>query len=81
MPPEVTHWSYEETDDPVYADQRKFYKVEKWTRDGMQIERMIYAGNSVDRAREIFAGVVKRRPRGRYMIRQGIRVLDKWPKD
>ena len=37
----MTHWSYEETDDQVYADQRKFYKVEKWTRDDMQIERPV----------------------------------------
>jgi hypothetical protein len=27
-------WSYEETDDPLYADRRNFYKVEKWTGVG-----------------------------------------------
>jgi hypothetical protein len=26
-------WSHEETDDPLYADRRNFYKVEKWSRD------------------------------------------------
>ena len=26
-------WSHEETDDPLYADQRNFYEVEKWSRD------------------------------------------------
>ena len=24
-------WSDEETDNPLYADDRNFYKVEKWT--------------------------------------------------
>jgi hypothetical protein len=28
------NWSHEETDDPLYADERNFYKVEKWRRDG-----------------------------------------------
>jgi hypothetical protein len=31
----VSDWSDEETRDPLYADDRNFYKVEKWTRDGM----------------------------------------------
>jgi hypothetical protein len=26
-------WSDEETEDPLVADVRNFYKVEKWTRD------------------------------------------------
>jgi hypothetical protein len=26
--------SHEETGDPLYADRRNFYKVEKWSRDG-----------------------------------------------
>jgi hypothetical protein len=26
---------HEETDSPSYADDRSFYKVEKWTRDGL----------------------------------------------
>jgi hypothetical protein len=26
------NWSHEETDDPLYADRRGFYKVEKWNR-------------------------------------------------
>jgi hypothetical protein len=25
-------WSHEEIDDPLYADRRNFYKVEKWSR-------------------------------------------------
>ena len=35
---ETNDWSHEETDDPLYADQRNFYKVEKWSRDGQRIE-------------------------------------------
>jgi hypothetical protein len=30
----------EETDDPLVADDRNFYKVEKWTRDGMKVDRL-----------------------------------------
>jgi hypothetical protein len=40
----------ETTDDPVVADTRNFYKVELWTHDD-QIERMLFAGTSLDRAR------------------------------
>ena len=29
-----THQSDEETNDPLIADARNFYKVEKWTKDG-----------------------------------------------
>ena len=28
---------HEETDSPTYADDRMFYKVEKWTRDGTKV--------------------------------------------
>jgi len=35
--------------------------------------------NSIDKARAVFREAVKHRPRGRYTIRQGIRVLEKWP--
>ena len=43
--------SDEETDDPHYADRRNFYKVEKWTRDGTKVDSLLYAGNSLDKAR------------------------------
>jgi hypothetical protein len=72
-------WSDEETDDPLYADDRNFYKVEKWTRDGMKVDRMLYAGNDLDKARELFASAVKHRPRIRLTIRQRTRVLQQWP--
>jgi hypothetical protein len=38
-------WSHEETDDPLHADRRNFYKVEKWSRQ--RIEEMLFAGNSL----------------------------------
>jgi hypothetical protein len=34
----MTNWSDEETDDPHFADRRNFYKVEKWSRDGLRVE-------------------------------------------
>ena len=27
-----------------YSDDRNFYKVEKWTKDGTKIDRLLYAG-------------------------------------
>ena len=33
----MSDWSDEETDDPHYADRRNFYKVEKRSRDGLQV--------------------------------------------
>jgi hypothetical protein len=66
----MTNWSAEETDNPLLADERNFYKVEKWSKDGQRIERMLWAGSSLDKAREIFDAEVKRRPRIRLTIRQ-----------
>ena len=42
---------HEETTDPLVADLRNFYKVEKWTRDGTKVDSLLYAGNSLGRAR------------------------------
>jgi hypothetical protein len=72
-------WSTEETNDPRQADKRNFYKVEKWSSDGGQIAELLYAGNDLDKAREIFTAAIKRRPRIRITIRQRTRVLRKWP--
>jgi hypothetical protein len=69
----------EETDDPLVADQRNFFKVELWTRDGQHIERLLFAGNSLDKARALFAAYSKRRPRARLTIRQRSRVVAEWP--
>ena len=71
----------QETTDPIDADERNFYKVERWTADDLRVEALLYAGNRIDRAREVFADAIRRRPAGRYMIRQRARVLQKWPED
>jgi hypothetical protein len=68
----------ETTADPVIADTRNFYKVELWTRDN--IERMLFAGTSLDKARAVFADYARHRPAARLTIRQRSRVLDQWPK-
>ena len=73
--------SDEQTDDPLYADDRNFYKVEKWTKDGTKVDRLLYAGNNLDKARDIFADAIKHRPRIRLTIRQRSRVLQQWPPD
>jgi hypothetical protein len=70
----------EETDNPNAADDRNFYKLEKWTRDGMKIDRLLYAGNNLDKARDLFASAIKHRPRIRLTIRQRTRVLDEYPR-
>jgi hypothetical protein len=69
----------ETTDDPVIADVLNFYKVELRRRDHF-VERMLYAGTSLDRARAVFAEYARRRPAARLTIRQRARVLDQWPK-
>ena len=69
----------EETDDPLVADVRNFYKVEKWTRDGTKVDSLLYAGNNLDKARDVFAKGIKHRPRINLTIRQRTRVLERWP--
>jgi hypothetical protein len=69
----VSDRSDEETGDPLYADDRN--KVEKWTRDGTKVERLLYAGNNLAKAEDIFARAIKHRPRIRLTIRQRTRVL------
>jgi hypothetical protein len=69
----------EETDEPLIADHRNFYKVEKWSRDGQRIVEMVFAGSSLDKARRIFERMVKHRPRIRLTIRQRTRVLQQHP--
>ena len=68
-------WPAEETDDPLYADRRNFYKVEKWSRDGRRIEELLFAGSSLDKARRIFDRFITKRPRSGLTIRQRTRVL------
>ena len=40
---------------PRPADHRNFCKVEKWTKDGARVERILYAGSNLDKARDVFA--------------------------
>jgi hypothetical protein len=75
----MSDWSDEETDDPLVADARNFYKVEKWTGDGLRVVDLLYAGSSVDRAHAIFATMVRHWPSIRLTIRQRTRVLQEWP--
>ena len=70
----------EEADDPLVADRRNFFKVELWTKDGLHVEQLLFAGNSLDRAHTVFAAFAKKRPRGRLTIRQRSRVLTEWPR-
>jgi hypothetical protein len=76
----MSKWSDEQTDEPLIADHRNFYKVEKWTKDGARVERMLYAGSNLDKARQVFASAIYHRPRIRLTIRQRTRVLEEWPK-
>jgi hypothetical protein len=44
----------EETDEPLIADHRNFYKVEKWSRDGERVTELLFAGSSLDKAKRVF---------------------------
>ena len=77
----MNDWSDEETDDPLLADDRNFYKVEEWTRDGMKVDSLLYAGNNLSKAQEIFANAINHRLRIRLTIRLRTRVLQRWPQE
>jgi hypothetical protein len=76
-PDDVTF--HEVTDSAIYADDRNFYKVEKWIRDGSKVDTLLYAGNCLGRARTVFERAIKHRPRIRLTLRQRTRLLDQWP--
>jgi hypothetical protein len=42
---------------------------------------LVHASNDLSKAKAIFTAEKSRRPHGRYTLRQGIRVLDRWPPD
>jgi hypothetical protein len=65
----MSNFADEETDEPLLADHRNYYKVEKWTKEG-RVESMLYAGSNLDNAREVFTAAIKHRPRIRLTIRQ-----------
>ena len=75
----MSKWSDDETDQPLIADDRNFYKVEKWTKDGSKVDHMLYAGSSLAPAPAVGAAAVKHRPRIRLTIRQRSLVLGQWP--
>jgi hypothetical protein len=60
-------------------DDRNFYKVEKWSRDGQRVNELLFAGSNLDKAKRIFDRFIKNRPRSRLSIRQRTRVLKEWP--
>jgi hypothetical protein len=65
-----------ETNEPLVADNRNYYKVGKWTKDGTKVDGLLYAGNNLAKARELYASAIKHRPRIRLTIRQKTRVLE-----
>jgi hypothetical protein len=77
---ELSEFGYRETDDPEEADRRRYYKVERWDSTEQHLLQFLHASNDLSRAREVFAAEKKRRPRGRYLLRQNIRVLQRWPR-
>jgi hypothetical protein len=38
-------------------------QVEQWSRDGQRALDLVFAGNSLDKARRIFDRIIKHRPR------------------
>jgi hypothetical protein len=74
----MSNQSDEETGEPLIADDRNYYKVEKWTKAG-RVERMLYAGSNLAKAQSIYFAEIKHRPRIKLTIRQQTRVLDEWP--
>jgi hypothetical protein len=72
---------HEETDDPRYADERNFYKVEEWRRSDVVggDKRLLYASNNLERVRRFLSRELQRRPNAKLMIRQRTRVLQEWP--
>ena len=44
-PAVMSDWSHEETDDPIHADWRNFYKAEKWSKDVQRVVELLFAGS------------------------------------
>ena len=76
---ELDEFGYRETDDPDEADRRCYYKVELWDSTESLVLQLLHASNDLGRARAVFASETNRRPRGRYLLRQNIRELQRWP--
>jgi hypothetical protein len=78
---ELSEFGYSETENPDEADRRSYYKVEHWDSTEQHVFQLLHASNDLGRAQAIFESETKRWPRGRYLLRQGIRVLKRWPPD
>jgi hypothetical protein len=76
---EFSEFGYRETDDPDEADRRRYYKVEKWDAAERHVEALLYVSNDLSKAKAMFAAWKEVRPRGRYLLRQDITVLERWP--
>jgi hypothetical protein len=75
----MNDWPQEEPDDPLYADRLNFYKVEKWSGDGLRVVLLLSVGNNLDKARRVFECATKNRQPIRLMIRHRMRVPDESP--
>jgi hypothetical protein len=51
-----------------------------WTKDGPHIERLLFAGTSLDWARAPVCRICQETATGRLTVRQRARVLAEWPK-
>jgi hypothetical protein len=47
-----------------------FQKIDKWTKDGTKVNRLLYTGNGLARAYFVFERAIKHRPRIRLTIRR-----------
>jgi len=77
----MADWAEEETD-KIYADDRNFYKLEKWTKDGSKIDslslRRQQSRKGAHPSREGHQASTQNNIR--LTIRQRTRVLDQYPK-
>ena len=48
----MSDWPDEQTDDPLCGDDRNFYKVEAWSRDGNRTDALLYTGNNLRKPQE-----------------------------
>ena len=69
--------SAEETNDPLIADHRS----RSGPKMGSKVDRLLFAGSDLDKAREVFAAATYHRPRIRLTIQQRTHVLEQWPVD
>jgi hypothetical protein len=59
------------------SEERIQYTVERW--DAAERPFVIYASSDLSMAQAVFALWKVRRPYGRYLLRQNVEVLERWP--